>query len=79
MIIQVGLPVRVETWSGSIVKGTITDINISVDKNDPAGELGVSTEELDLDLNYQGSIGYQTDTGNNHWAYFHQVKEVPNV
>ena len=61
--------------------GTITDISIATDKDDIAGESGVRVDELDLELNYVGSIGFQNDDSygekdNKFWAYLFQVVDV---
>ena len=55
-------------------EGVITDISIGVSKSDPAGELGVQVKEYDTELNYLGSIGYKTESGDEHWAYFNQIE-----
>ncbi len=61
--------------------GIITDITIALDKNDIAGEQGIRVNDLDLELNYVGTIGFQNDdsfgeTDNKFWAYFFQVVDV---
>jgi len=61
--------------------GTITDITIALDKNDIAGESGIRVNELDLELGYVGSIGFQNsdaygEKDNKFWAYLFQVVDV---
>ena len=61
--------------------GIITDINIAIDKGDIAGEGGVRVNELDLELNYVGSIGFQNDDSygekdNKFWSYLFQIVDV---
>jgi hypothetical protein len=51
--------------------GTISSIGIGTTKSDPAGELGLKTDEYDLDLNYLGAI-----TFGDNWCYFHQIRLV---
>ena len=63
-----------------IYEAIITDINISTNaETDPAGENGPSVKELNLSLNYAGSITYEDVTfgqnGDMHWAYFGQIKQ----
>ena len=76
MLIKVGDKVAVKTRSLSIVQGVITDISLGLVKSDPAGELGVNVQEYDTDMNYVGSIGYKTDSGENYWAYFDQIESM---
>ena len=54
-------------------EGIITDISIATKTDDPAGELGVQIQEYDTELNYKGSIGYVTESGDQYWAYFSQI------
>ena len=61
--------------------GTITDISIAIDKSDIAGESGVRVNELDLELNYIGSIGYRNDDAygekdKKFWAYLFEIVDV---
>ena len=58
--------------------GTITQINIAIDKNDIAGENGVRVNELDLELNYVGSISFKNDDSfpDEYWSYFYQIKDI---
>ena len=76
--IKVGDQVEVET--GDILNryGTITAINIATDKTDIAGESGVRVNELDLELEYIGSISFKNDDSfpGEYWAYFNQIKDV---
>ena len=84
MIIKINDRVEIRPVGGGMLRdGIIT--NISISKNaeiDPAGERGVSVEELDLDLEFPGSIGYtdvtfndeDDETGDSRWAYFGQIK-----
>ena len=84
MIIKLNDRVEIRpVGSGVLRDGIITNISISTNaQTDPAGERGANVEELDLDLNYEGSICY-TDvtfnddndkTGDERWAYFGQIK-----
>ena len=54
-------------------EGIITDISIATKTDDPTGELGVQIQEYDTELNYNGSIGYVTENGDQYWAYFSQI------
>ena len=56
-------------------EGKITDISISTKTGDPAGEDGVQIQEYDTELNYNGSIGYVTENGDQYWAYFSQIEK----
>lgn len=56
-------------------EGKITDISIATSLADPAGERGIQTQKYDTDLNYTGSIGYVTENGDQHWAYFSQIEK----
>jgi len=75
--IKVGDQVEVEHRGGNRY-GTITQINIAINKYDPAGESGVRVNELDLELEYTGSISFKNDDSfpNEFWAYFNQIKDV---
>ena len=78
MLIKIGDKVAVNDRSLLGREGTITNISIGLTTSDPAGESGISLEEYDTDMNYLGSIGYKTDSGENYWAYFNQIeKTVP--
>ncbi len=78
MIIKIGDKVAVNDRSLLGREGVITDISIGLTTSDPAGESGISLEEYDTEMNYLGSIGYETDSGENYWAYFNQIeKTVP--
>ena len=79
MIIKIGDNVSVNQ-RGSILprEGVITGISIGLTTSDPAGESGISLDEYDTEMNYLGSISYETDSGENYWAYFNQIeKTVP--
>jgi len=67
MIIKIGDTITDERGR----TGTISQIGIGTTKSDPAGELGLKTDEYDLDLNYLGAI-----TFGDYWCYFHQIREV---
>ena len=56
-------------------EGKITDISIATKTGDPAGEDGVQIQEYDTELNYNGSIGYVTENGDQYWAYFSQIEK----
>ena len=78
MIIKIGDKVAVNDRSLLGREGVITDISIGLTTSDPAGESGISLKEYDTEMNYLGSIGYETDSGENYWAYFNQIeKTVP--
>ena len=74
-------------WDG--ISNTVQDVDYflwgsdyyAIDKSDIAGESGVRVNELDLELNYVGSIGFQNDDSygekdNKFWAYLFQVVDV---
>tara|TARA_R100001129_G_scaffold156914_1_gene120229 strand:+ start:1135 stop:1383 length:249 start_codon:yes stop_codon:yes gene_type:complete len=67
MIIKIGDTITDDTGR----TGTISKIGIGTTKSDPAGELGLNTNEYDLELNYLGSVIF----GDN-WCYFHQIRSV---
>ena len=81
MIIKLNDKIEVRPVGGGILRdGIITNISISTNAQiDPAGENGPTVEELDLSLNYAGSITYEDVTfdqnGDMHWAYFGQIKQ----
>jgi len=78
MLIKIGDKVAVNDRSLLGREGTITNISIGLTTSDPAGESGISLDEYDTEMNYLGSISYETDSGENHWAYFNQIeKTVP--
>ena len=78
MLIKIGDKVAVNDRSLLGREGVITNISIGLTTSDPAGESGISLEEYDTDMNYLGSIGYETDSGEIYWAYFNQIeKTVP--
>ena len=80
--IKVGDSVEVHHTGGMGNRfGVITDISIATDKSDIAGESGVRINELDLELNYIGSIGYRNDDAygekdNKFWAYLFEIVDV---
>ena len=73
MIIKIDDEVTVNN-RGSFRSGKITDISLSLLTNDPAGENGIQTQIYDTDMGYNGSIGYITENGDHHWAYFSQIE-----
>ena len=83
MLIKVNDKIEIRPVGGGILRdGIITNISISTNSQiDPAGERGANVEELDLDMNYAGSIGYTDvtfndegdETGDSRWAYFGQI------
>jgi|TARA_B100000282_G_C31622441_1_gene440003 hypothetical protein len=78
MLIKIGDKVAVNDRSLLGREGTITNISIGLTTSDPAGESGISLDEYDTEMNYLGSISYETDSGENYWAYFNQIeKTVP--
>ena len=74
MIIKIGDKVSVDDRSLLGREGVITDISIGLTKSDPAGELGINIKEYDTEMGYLGSIGYKTESGDDYWAYFDQIK-----
>ena len=64
MIIKVGDKVEIKRGFNPLLRdGIIKDINISTNaETDPAGENGPSVKELNLSLNYAGSITYEDVT-----------------
>jgi len=76
--IKVGDQVEVEMRDISNRYGTITAINIATDKGDPAGECGVRVNELDLELEYTGSISFKNDDSfpGEYYSYFYKIKDV---
>ena len=76
--IKVGDQVEVDMRDISNRYGTITAINIATDKYDPAGECGVRVNELDLELEYTGSISFKNDDSfpGKYWSYFYKIKDV---
>jgi hypothetical protein len=78
MLIKIGDKVAVNDRSLLGREGTITNISIGLTTSDPAGESGISLDQYDTEMNYLGSISYETDSGENYWAYFNQIeKTVP--
>jgi len=83
VIIKINDKIEIRPVGGGILRdGIITSISISTNAQiDPAGEKGATVEELDLDLKYEGSIGYTDvtfndegdETGDSKWAYFAQI------
>ena len=83
MIIKVNDKIEIRPVGGGILRdGIITNISISTNATiDPAGERGANASELDLDMKYEGSIGYTDitfndegdETGDSRWAYFDQI------
>ena len=74
MIIKIGDKVSVNTRNILPREGVITGISLSLLTNDPAGENGIQTQIYDTDMGYNGSIGYITENGDHHWAYFSQIE-----
>ena len=67
----------IETSRGGLLGSRVTsisEINISMDRHDPAGEAStaVSVEEYDLSLGYEGSVRY----GKKYWAYLSSITKV---
>ena len=56
-------------------EGKITDISIAITAADPAGERGIQVQKYETELDYTGSIGYVTENGDQHWAYFSQIEK----
>ena len=76
--IKVGDQVEVDMRDISNRYGTITQINIATDKGDIAGESGIRVNELDLELEYTGSISFKNDDSfpDEYWSYFYQIKDI---
>jgi hypothetical protein len=80
-LIKVGDMVEVHQSNTTNRFGIITDISIATSKSDIAGELGIQVNELDLELNYTGSIGFRNDDAygeknNKWWCYFYQIVDI---
>ena len=75
MIIKVDDKVSVNVRSLLPREGKITDISLALTTDDPAGENGIQVQEYDTDMGYNGSIGYVTENGDHHWAYFSQIEK----
>tara|TARA_B100000780_G_C21111997_1_gene449459 strand:- start:474 stop:707 length:234 start_codon:yes stop_codon:yes gene_type:complete len=73
VLIKIDDKVNVNQRTANFREGIITDISIATMSGDPAGELGVQIQEYDTELNYNGSIGYVTENGDQYWAYFSQI------
>ena len=73
MIIKIGDNVTVnKSWSLPR-EGRITGIQIS-----STGEFGLNeyqVGEYNTDCNYTGSIDYETENGDQYWAYFSQIEK----
>ena len=76
MIIKIGDNVTVnKAWSNDIRSGVVTEISISTNIDDPAGEAGMQVKESVPALDYAGSIDYETENGDQYWAYFSQIEK----
>ena len=75
MIIKVDDKVSVNVRSLLPREGKITDISLALTTDDPAGENGIQVQQYDTDMGYNGSIGYVTENGDHHWAYFSQIEK----
>ena len=76
MIIKINDKIEIRPVGGGILRdGIITNISISTNATiDPAGERGANASELDLDMKYEGSIGYTDITySDDKWCYFAQI------
>ena len=63
MIIKIGDNVTVnKSWSNETRSGTVTEISISTNIDDPAGEAGMQVNEYDTNLDYSGSLSYKTES-----------------
>ena len=72
MLVKIGDYISVKMNGNYVMNyryGTITNIQIGLDKSDIAGESGVSVKEYDTDLKYLGSVSYKNDDslGENDW------------
>ena len=73
MIIKVGDNVSVNVRKILPREGKITGIQIS-----STGEFGLNeyqVGEYDTDCKYTGSIDYETENGDQYWAYFSQIEK----
>ncbi len=74
MIIKVGDKVAVNLRRKILPReGRITGIQIS-----STGEFGLNeyqVGEYNTDCNYTGSIDYETENGDQYWAYFSQIEK----
>ena len=73
MIIKVGDNVSVNVRKILPREGKITGIQIS-----STGEFGLNEYqegEYDTDCKYTGSIDYETENGDQYWAYFSQIEK----
>ena len=75
MIIKVGDNVSVNVRKVLPREGKITNISIATTAADPAGEMGVQIKKYETELNYSGSIDYETENGDQYWAYFSQIEK----
>ena len=75
MIIRIGSDVSVNVRSLLPREGKITDISLALTTDDPAGERGVQIKKYETELNYSGSIDYETENGDQYWAYFSQIEK----
>tara|TARA_Y100000401_G_scaffold51322_1_gene40179 strand:+ start:179 stop:415 length:237 start_codon:yes stop_codon:yes gene_type:complete len=75
VIIKIGDNVTVnKSWSNETRSGTVTEISISTNIDDPAGEAGMQVKEYDTNLDYSGSLSYKTESGDEYWAYLAQIQ-----
>ena len=75
MLIKVGDNVTVnKSWSNEIRSGVVTEISISTNIDDPAGEAGMLVNEYDTNLDYSGSLSNKTESGDEYWAYLAQIQ-----
>ena len=73
MLIKVGDNVSVNVRKILPIEGKITGIQIS-----STGEFGLNEYqvcEYDTDCKYTGSIDYETENGDQYWAYFSQIEK----
>ena len=73
MLIKVGDNVSVNVRKILPREGKITGIQIS-----STGEFGLNeyqVGEYDTDCKYTGSIDYETENGDQYWAYFSQIEK----
>ena len=75
MLIKVGDNVSVNLRRKILPReGKVTNISIATTADDPAGEAGMQVKEYDTTLDYAGSIDYETENGDQYWAYFSQIE-----
>ena len=78
MLVKVGDKIEVKKRGSFNRDVIVTGISIGLTMSDPAGELGLSVNEYDTDMGYQGAIDYKdvtfdNDSEDEYWCYFDQI------